>query len=91
MPQSPNCVEDDTGGSLGVLVAELESTEYSSSDDHALDTDDNVESLELGEDVSVSKGVEYVESSIVALGTEYCSLMSGLDISSSLMVLSCSW
>ena len=91
MPQSPNCVEDDTGGSLGVLVAELESTEYSSSDDHALDTDDNVESLGLGEDVSVSKGVEYVESSIVTLGTEYYSLMSCLDISSSFMVLSGSW
>ena len=56
MPQSPNCVEDGTGGSLGVLVAELESTEYSSSEDHAVDTDDNVEWLELGEVVLV--GVE---------------------------------
>ena len=67
MPQSPNCVEDGTGGSLGVLVAELESTEYSSSEDHAVDTDDNVELLELGEDGCISKGVEYVKSSIVLL------------------------
>ena len=87
MPHSPNCLEEVTGGSLGVLVAELESTEYSSSEDHAVDTDDNVEWLELGEDVSVSKGIEYVKSSIDALGTEYCSLMSGLDIFPSFMVL----
>ena len=91
MPQSPNCVEgskDETGGSLGVLVTELQSTEYSSSEDHAVDTDDNVELLELGQDVSVSKGVEYVKSSIFALGTEYCSWMSGLDVSPSFMILS---
>ena len=56
MPQSPNCVEDEIGGSLGVLVAELESTEYSSSEDHAVDTEDNVEWLELEEVVLV--GVE---------------------------------
>ena len=91
MPESPNCMEDETGGSLGVLVAEVESTEYSSSEDHAVDTDDTVEWLELEENMSVSKGVEYMESSTFALGTEYCSLTSGLDISSSCKDLSGSW
>ena len=51
MQQSPNCVQGSkygTGGSIGVLVAELESTEYSSSEDQVVDTDDSVELLEFG-------------------------------------------
>ena len=40
-------------------MSELESTEYSSSEDHAVDTEDNVEWFELTEYVMcVSKGEE---------------------------------
>ena len=43
------------GGSLGVLDAEDESTADSSSDDHAVDTDDNVESAETTEEFLFEK------------------------------------
>ena len=41
---------EGTGGSLGVLDAELESTADSSSEDHSVATDDNVEWQEVTEE-----------------------------------------
>ena len=49
---------EGTGGSLGVLNAELESTEDPSSEDHSVDTDDIVEWEEMNDEVNISTGVE---------------------------------
>ena len=55
---------EGTGGSLGVLDAELESTADSSSEDQSVATDDNVECAEVTDECmfvsigNISSGVE---------------------------------
>ena len=58
------------GGSLGVLVAELESTTDSSSEDHCVATDKSVECWEDADEENAATGVEYAEFSGDNLGTE---------------------
>ena len=50
--------KEERGGSLGVLDAELESTEDPSSEDHSVDTDDNVELGEETEELNICTRVE---------------------------------
>ena len=94
--QSSNCCilwllkvsNEGTGSSLGVLVAELESTEDSSGEDQCVDTDDKVEWGEVFDKENISTtGVEQAESSIDVLGTEYWSSMSGLNLFTSCVLL----
>ena len=51
-------LNEGTGGNLGVLVVEFESTEESSSEDHSVDTDDNVEVEEVSDEEHISSGME---------------------------------